>query len=404
MRRSVSLCLVLVALLLALGGLGLLIDRSDSGPAEPESADLFRFEGQESGFWPYVTPRPVVTRHGPTNLVVRADSQDLVWALTRTPGEGAGADAGRPNTTAGSAIEPTPIEWERTTGAPRYMYVFDGESGEWVRETSHVMDGTYYGARQHARLYASPRPDEPWTAVQAHAEHFDWFTLGHVVENVEYAQAHVEADLADDRQSVTVRQVDLHNEDADGDGWASIVTLAILVLPIGIGLSVSGRSGVGAQSVDAESPIALRERCTRPVGALAVALPALVLGVRAGGLLLEATDGLVPIAAIGILLYPAIGIGIPAVTVLLGRHIDRATDAAATATVPLLAGMLLDYAVVDVTAVTLQVIAHRGGLVFALGLVAAGAVTTSRQERRVDWVLAAGLGLWAVVSLVGLFA
>jgi hypothetical protein len=396
MRQVVTLGLLVVAVVLTISLLG--VPQPDPVSEEPASEDLYRFDGQESGVWLYVSTQPAVTRHGPMNLVVQASTEEIVRALTNTPDSDAAAESGA-NATTDRTFEPTARQWKRTKGAARYTYVSDGDSGQWIRETAHVMDGTYYGARHHARLYESPHESERWTAIQAHSEHFDWFTLGHVVENVEYAQAQVERDLTNDQQSVTVRQVDFDNEDADGDGWASIIVLTMALLPAG--LALLGSADRGGTSTDGDTPVTLRERFSLPVAGLTVTIFALVLGVRAGGLVFELLG--VPVDLIGIVLYPFIGVGIPVATGFFASRIERATDAALTATVSLTAAMLVDYVIVDLVALPLVMVLHRSGLVLGLGLIAGGATVHTRPGVRFARSLRLGALCWFSVSIAGLF-
>ncbi|MFW6384368.1 MAG: hypothetical protein ACOCZC_03120 [Halodesulfurarchaeum sp.] len=147
-----------------------------------------------------------------------------------------------------SYTNPTQIPWIRATGAVRFAYIDPGEDEPyWTTETLQVEDGDYYGSRVHIRMYEAPNPDDEWLAMQAHTEHFDWFTLRHRVDGDRAAQARVETDL------MSASQVD-HQEDitriylandggTDFDGWVTIVDIgAGMVAPMLFMLAIGART------------------------------------------------------------------------------------------------------------------------------------------------------------------
>jgi hypothetical protein len=137
-------------------------------------------------------------------------------------------------------------------------------------------------------------------------------------------------------------------------------------------------------------------------GLLVVSIATIVLGVRAGGVILEQYVGFLSMHAIAAVLYPFIGIGIPVVTYGFSHGITRRMDAAVTASGALGIAILWDYAFLDVHVLSVDVILQRTALILALGLIAGGAAKRATRERRLNELLVAGLVLWVALLVATL--
>ncbi len=321
------------------------------------------------------------------------------------------------------------LDWGEADGGVRYAYVDPGpnESGYWTTETLQLEDGTYYGQRYHIRLYESPNADDDWVAMQTHSEHFDWFTLRHRVHGSQAAQqkvesnfmAHPAVDVQDD-----VSRIYLDNSNsADADGWATLVELAgLIVVPTFVGVRARRRgtsaSSEASQRVGQRTPAAIDDHLTdvdrRRIAAvadrleaghllLAVAIIALLLGVRAGGIFLERQATFLTPHQIAALLYPVIGVGIPVATYLIARGLTRRLDAAVVAAGSLAVAIWLDYGMLGVDALPVEVIVQRMLVVVALGLIAGGAAKRAARDSKVNDMLLVGTALWVVVLAGTLF-
>lgn len=334
--------------------------------------------------------------------------------LKQTTTEENDSDAENDSTDNGSDDEirvgSTNVQWRQTTGANRYAYVDPGDGdGKWVEETAQIHDGTYYGHRYHIRMYESPNPNESWVAMQTHSEHFDWFTLRHRVAGSQKAQTHLETDLrnlpqVDEREDV--RRVYLGNgNSSDGDGWATFVDLVGVVLAgLVIGLSmptgalrrVDERVDDHLTEADRRRINAIRERVTIRHLLLAGTIVALVVGVRIGGITLESTDRL-SMHAIATVLYPFIAVGLPLGTYLIASGLDRRLDTAVVAGGSLSVAIWLDYGLLGVNSLPIDVIAQRMLVVVALGLIAGGATRNATRNSRWNDTLLVGVVLWVLM-------
>lgn len=363
---------------------------------------------------------------GSTGDDTSADADD------ETPTENSSVDAIRP-------VSPTDIPWSEADGATRYAYLDPGpdEDAYWTTETLQLEDGDYYGYRYHIRLYESPNPDDQWVVMQTHSEHFDWFTLRHRVDGVEKAQARIEADLmaipgVDVQEDV--QRIFLDNSGpSDADGWATKVDLtAMAMLPIALGLAArwnrrrarDGRTGHG-RYVRAETGGSALERIENPVGdrltehdrerlaaiadriefghlLLVVTIFAVILGVRAGGILLDNTVDALTVHVIAALLYPIIAVGLPVATYVIANGLERRMDAALVASTSLATAIWVDYSILGVDVLPVDVIFQRALVVVALGLIAAGAANRATRDSRLNDMLVVGAGLWAFVLVATL--
>ena len=321
------------------------------------------------------------------------------------------------------------FNWGEADGGTRYAYVDPGpnESGYWTTETRQLEDGSYYGQRYHIRLYESPNEDDDWVAMQTHSEHFDWFTLRHRVHGSQAAQRKVESNFMDHPQidvEDDVRRIYLGNSNSsDADGWATVVDLAgLLVVPTLVGIRarrrdshdpadadhITARLGRRATAAVTDSLTdADRRRLAAAIGrlegghfALAFAIITLLLGVRAGGIVLEHRAPFLTPHQIAALLYPVIGLGIPTATYLIARGLTRRLDAAVVAAGSLAVAIWLDYGMLGVDTLPLEVVIQRMLVVVALGLIAGGAAKRAVRDSRVNDMLLVGTAMWMLV-LVG---
>ncbi|AFZ72421.1 hypothetical protein [Natronobacterium gregoryi] len=459
MRRSIAVGgAILAVAFLFVGGPSLLFSPSadqvspdTTDRAEPEIVTL---EDSDSGFWPYLNQRQQHEKRSPLNVVVRGDAEETFRLLAEhgdgeweeadhdhfeaeelvgladgedeTPGNETGdanvtGDVGTDSDDPLRPVSPTDIPWSQADGATRYAYLDPGpdEEADWTTETVQFEDGEYYGYRYHIRAYESPNPDDQWVVMQTHSEHFDWFTLRHRVDGVERAQLRLETDLMAipgvDVQD-DVRRVYLDNSGpSDADGWATKVDLtAMATASVGLALA-SGRSrkrddGVleragdraGDRLTDADRARleAAADRVEAEHLILAGTILAVVLGVRIGGIALDRTVGVLTPHMIAALLYPFVAVGLPVATYAIASGLERRLDAGVTAAASLAIAIWLDYGLVGVDVLPLDVVGQRLLVVLALGLIAAGAARRAVRGARFNDLLFVGVGLWVVV-LVG---
>ncbi|WP_436347087.1 hypothetical protein [Natronorubrum sp. FCH18a] len=327
------------------------------------------------------------------------------------------------------------LEWGDASGDTRYAYVDfgSGERGYWTTETHQLQDGTYYGQRYHIRLYESPNEDDQWVIMQTHSEHFDWFTLRHRVHGSQDAQTKVENDFMSHPQvdvEEDVRRIYLDNKNsADADGWATVVDVAgMLLLPAGVAARRrigTARTDTGSRTdpehVSSHTPAAIDDHLTdvdrRRIAAaydrielghlvLVCAILALFLGVRTGGIVLERRAGFLTPHQIAALLYPVIAVGIPVATYLIAGTLTRRLDAALVAASSLAIAIWIDYGLLGVDSLPVDVVLQRMLVVVALGLIAGGAAKRATRESRFNDMLLAGVVMWVVVlggTLLGYF-
>ncbi|WP_049902009.1 hypothetical protein [Natrinema sp. J7-1] len=349
------------------------------------------------------------------------------------------ANASSQNETAAEAASgeqrgPIPdLNWGHADGGTRYAYVDPGpnESGYWTTETRQLEDGDYFGQRYHIRLYESPNEDDDWVAMQTHSEHFDWFTLRHRVHGSQDAQTKVETDFmkhprVDVQDDVSRIYLDNRNS-VDAHGGATLVELAgLLVVPTLVGVRAGRRGGTAASGPDRagrervaeRTPGAITDHLTevdrkrlaaayaRLEGGhvlLVCTVLALYLGVRMGGLALERHAAFLTPHQIAGLLYPVIGVGIPVATYLLARGLTRRLDAAVVAAGSLAVAVWLDYSLLGVASLPVDVVAQRMLVVVALGLIAGGAAKRAARSSRFNDMLLVGTAMWLLVLVGTLF-
>ncbi|MFW6017327.1 MAG: hypothetical protein ACOCPX_00745 [Halapricum sp.] len=418
MRRRLRIAGTALALAVVFGGVLVVFTTPTTQTLSVETADsdereLFRFEGDDSGVWTYLSPSQQFHKRSPINVVVRTDADTVVTALRSSDEQtwNRTDDSQQPAEPTDHApqevnLTGTAIEWGETTGTARYAYVHDGETGEWIRETEQLHNGDYYGKRTHIRLYESPVPEEePWVAMQVHTEHFDWFTLRHAVDGVEEGQRQVEREFMAERSVDRVWRSYFDNDGpSDADGWATVVELFVALPAVALGF-VSGREIWRRRltSADRERIRAVVDRVTVQHGLLFGSVVALVLGVRAAGVLLEWYVPALSMHAIAALLYPFIAVGIPVATYAFARTMTRRMDAAITGSSALAVAFLLDYGFLGVEVLPIEVVLQRVGVVLALGLIAAGAAHRGTRDYHRNRLLAVSILLWAGLLLGTLF-
>lgn len=409
LRTAVGLC-ALIGCLLAVGASGIIHDpgasaaTDESVAAPPPDETLVQPRDDGSLLWPYTSAeRSVEGRTLAINVVIHGDHDrirrsltdrsDLEWNQTDDNESEAEADT--------HSVELTDdgIQWNDARGAVRYTYLDAGPrggSGRWVDESYQLHAGSYLGTRQHVRAYESPRAADEWTAIQAHAEYWDWFRLRHTVTNVQGAAHALERDFIGEPYVSELRR-EYHGNDRGGnDGWITAVELALAAV-VGIGMSFTRSIPASARRLRERAATAVARNGQRIL--LVVALMGLYLGVRTAGLALEGAFPTVSPKVFAGVLYPVLALGTPIVAALAARPLDR-TAAFALAVGALGAAFVLDFSAVGVAAVPIDLVLHRVALLLAVGAVAAG--SASRGAPRDRRLVAAGAVGWVVCLLLPL--
>ena len=375
-----------------------------------EDEDPSTVEPVENGteLWPY-TARTTDTeaRTLGVNLVVVGDTEATRRSMTDRSelewNESAPADdplagnrserPGEENATGPREQLEEGIAWGDARGAVRYTRVtVDGEV-RWLEESYQLHAGTYLGQRLHVRAYEDPNGE--WTAMQTHTEHWDWFRLRHTVTGVSEAQRAVESDFmaAPFAEDVARRYYD--NPTADGDGWATVVRLALSVLPL-FGVAVVPRLRETARFGRRLFVSHARE------ASIGVLLFGTYLGVRLSGIGLERLLSGVSPKLIAAPLYLVLVAGLPAIAYRLGRG-SNPVWAGAHAVGGLGTAFLVDFALMDVSVVPLQFGLHRLAVILAIGMVAAGSAVVEEESRgpltvgAAGWLLALALPLFGYI-------
>ncbi|WP_435334940.1 hypothetical protein [Haloarchaeobius sp. TZWWS8] len=354
---------------------------------DPPGDDLVRLGGGQTAVWPYVSPGKTFERRASSvNVVVRTDADRVVRTLQTGEDPWNRTDAAFTEDEASDQYVPngSNVTWADAIGSKRYIYYSVGEDGTWTAQTAQLQQGDYFGGQHHVRIYDLEQADEDWTVMQAHAEHWDWFTLTHTVDSLEDARGPIEEQYMAKEGVSAVQRVYFDNGDRyDHDGWTTIVYLALLPL-------------VGAATATAEFRRAfdrLWTRRTRHRVLLFLAVPAVLLGVRVGGITVENLVTVPPDAVVAVF-YPILVVGTPLVAYVVGSRLDP-VDGFLFASLGFGTGVVLDYGLIGVSVLPIELVLHRVGAAVAIGLVAAGA--TSRESLETDVELLVGLGLWIVL-------
>lgn len=383
--------------------------------------------------WPYTSRGESFSRATlPINVVVYADVTTVkrLLAARRRPGTSLYWNETAGEWTAGDVegdavtINGTHIYWGESTGAARYTYVLaSGERG-WRDARYQLHDGTYFGARYHLRLYEGGSGNDTWTAIQAHYEYWDWFRLRHDVVSLSKAQHYVERDFQ--RSGVVSgigREYYGNGGPIDADGWVTVVGLESGVVNgprplVPVRVPASGATAplatVGLALALAGWPIPSEWRAVFEAGRagrltydhvlLGLSVASLPLVVRTGAIWLEhALPGASPVL-VGGPFYALLVLGGPACATLFGRSIP-AEDGFAVAVLGFGAGIMADYAYLDVAAIPYGALIQRLVLLFGLGLVAAGGTRwatdalSRHRYRTVGLVLWVGGLLWPLAGV-----
>lgn len=405
MRRWLTIILAIVVVgMLAMGvtsllGVPVTSDIAPEEDAEPELVELS--SGQE--LWTYYSSERytfqqssainVVFLNATTGDVISLLGDDADWFEVESDEEDAGTDAFSLAEFDPGELD-QPLGWGQAVGTERFAYTIVNGESHWLEESAQLADGDYYGTRDHLRLYELPG-EQPSVAIQAHAEHFDWFTLRHTVTSIEEAQSAVEQDVMNlAGPEVITREFHGNTAVYDSDGWVTVVAAIIPLLVV---------FAAGRREVEETPGAELVQQYRRRIGArhllMAGVMIGLILGVRILGVGLErGTDlGVYTIAGV---LFPFVGLGPPVAAYLLGRTFDRRMDAAMSASIGLGAAIILDYLFLGVTVLPIETLLHRGGLVVAVGLIAVGGTAQEQSREYAKRFLLAGATLW--VALVGL--
>lgn len=401
---------------------------SPSAPSADSAVDRqeqFVTVDEESSLWPYTSSATAFEeRTLAINVIVAGDPAEIRrhleersrgdWNETSPEQE----DVGTANEETGTATENettganesvgTATSWGRADGSTRYVYVAaegDPTDGVWLDESYQLHDGEYLGSRHHIRAYVSPHEGDEWTAMQAHQEHWDWFRLSHTVTSAEDSQRYVEREFMDRRSASTVSREHLGNgRGFDSDGWVAIVDLEAdgddPPIPLGTVAVLSSAMLLGRVA----SRTAPRELVTPRVRhgfLLAGSLIGLYLFVRFGAIALESRLGNGDPRIVAGAFYPLIVVGLPVCTYAFARPLDRST-AFAAASVGFATAILLDYTLLGVTRLPVNVFVHRFSTAVALGFIAVGASHTERIDPEDHGFVRLGALLWVVTLLVPL--
>lgn len=406
--RPATAIVVLAAVLLA-GSVGSLVVTDAVGESAIEPTYL-SLEDTDRMLWSYTSTGHAFDRATlALNAIVYGDPATVRgqflggsmddWNVTDEPTEPIAADP-----TAAEATDPA-VQWDLTTGSNRYIYLADEGgtrmSGEWLTVDYQVHDGTYLGSRHHIRAYTAPDGDGEWTAMQAHHEHWDWFMGRHVVTSVGKSQSHLERELVAGADVPEIRRIPAGGDQSDFDRWLTIVDLrdlgvtAASVLPVVLIGAFAGRFSGAASSARERIPAQDVRTLLLVAGIVTLVFAVRLLGIRLEG----ALDVSPKTIAFG--LYPALFVGLPIVTYLLARQLDR-PRAFVGASLGFVAAALLDYSYLGVSHLSLSMLVYRGALAVALGLIAVG---SSRDERRDPAQVShvrLGVLLWLVATLLPL--
>lgn len=427
MRRTVTIALTVAVIAVGVSTAMSMIAPPTTdlvAPEEDTERTVVELEGSESGFSPYLSSTDEHRKGSSVNLVARADldttlqrmADDGEWNVTDEEEQEIGpeelsAEQIEIDTTGG-----TSIEWDEAGGSTRYAFVDDtarGNEAEFVTESAQIHYGDYYGHRYHIRMYEAPHPDDEWVIMQAHDEHFDWFTLRHAVHGNDEAQRQVELDFMGQPFVDEVWRMYVGNDEPyDNDGWMTVVEFA-WIAPLFL-VGAIGRQRVREEgyslwrrlsSVDRRRLRAAYERFSLHHVLLFGAIVGTYFGVRVAGIMLERYVPALSMHNIAALLYPVIAVGIPLVTYLIARRMTRRMDAGVVAAVAMSAAVVLDLLALSVAVMPIGIVLQRAGVVLALGLIAIGA--TDRATRQAseslpnDW-LVVGVTLWSALLLATL--
>ena len=377
-RMGVVVAVTALLVITALAHVAPLSRSQTDGQRTATDVKLVRVDDGSQRLWPYTSRRHDFNALTlPINVVVDEDA-DTVYRLLTAGYGGTTAEWETTNPKNETIVlNGTETSWRRSHGATRYTYVETRRGGQWLDESYQVHEGSYFGTRVHLRLYDGGTKQNQWTAIQAHAEHWDWFRLRHTVSGLAEARQFVERDFYGTYYLHEIERVRYANGGIlDADGWISSIRVADWTT---IGPQTLGPVVVALGFAFAGVPAALRETWEQSrvdsqhllLFGLTAALP---VAVRIAGILLERHTLLANTPkVITALLFPVLAVGLPAVAYRFGREL-RTVDGFALTVLGFGVGVLADYAFLDIAVVPIPVVLHRAVLAVALGLLAAGGV------------------------------
>lgn len=288
------------------------------------------------------------------------------------------------------------VDWADAEGEARYIYLIGEGTSGWYASDYQIHDGDYFGSRYHARVFPSP-DGGPWSAIQAHYEHWDWFESRHIVSSTEEAQRYLENDIIDAAGSDSLVRIHVGETDRlDFDGWMTVGDLtgnrtipgAALLGMLLVGVTLTRRLNRGISLGELVKTQEMRTLF------LSSSIIAVLLVVRLMGVGFERYTDLKS-TMIYVPLYPILFFGLPIVTYLLARQLERHW-AFVGGSAGFALAVILDFSYLGVTHIPIDILVHRAGLAVALGLIAAGASLTEREDESVINHLQFGVLLWLV--------
>lgn len=393
-------------LVLAVLTVGSLAFPSETQPARDHTDSIVQVDAGSSVIWPYTSRTTSFEgRTLPLNLLVYGNTTETRLHLEEQS-EGAWNETDPEEEDIGPAEDAdsvlgTSTAWGSASGSTRYTHVrtdVTADNGTWLGESYQLHDGDYLGSRHHIRAYESPNGEE-WTAMQAHSEHWDWFLLRHTVDSVETAQRNVEREFMDRWFVSDIKRVHMDNDrGSDADGWVTIVELADHDAPIH--LLLGGLLSASVLSRVGYTPPGQTAWGARAIRAIALfgALIAVYLFVRFGAVTAERSLSAADPRFVAAAFYPLIFAGLPICTYLFARPLDRSL-AFAAASIGFAVAVLLDYTILGVTTLPVNVLVHRFSAAVALGFIAVGASQVERFSSTHHGFIRTGVTLW-VVALV----
>lgn len=384
-NRVLVLALALTVLLIGTT----FVSPSVQTPPEEEDDDeaLVTLGDTDTRVWPYVSSRESFRgRASALNLFVQGDA-DRVHARLRNGGEGWDETDSAFTETADESPQfgnDSGVVWADAFGAKRYVYYERAGERVWTSQSYQLHNGDYFGGQYHVRAYEIDAGSENWTAVQAHAEHWDWFTLTHTVDSLEEARIDLEREFIDSTATGDVQRVYHDNGDThDHDGWTTIVYL--FVLPLLGRVSTAPARQRARDVLEGVWTVRTRLRVAVFAGPAAV-----LLGVRFAGIAVENAAVADPNTVVAVL-YPVLVLGTPIAAYLAARSLDP-VDGVIFGTLGFGTGVVLDYGFIGIRVLPIEIVLHRVGLAVGIGLIAAGATRLREFELRRS-LLVGGL-LW----------
>lgn len=418
-KPKTAFLVLIFVLLVGIVGSTVIAMGTDDQPVEPSEIAVVPVTNT-SVVWPYTSrTQSFAGRTLALNIVIHGDGETIRHRLTS---EGRGDwnetredDSELEPRQLRSVVDEAPnITWGEATGANRYMYVestASSDGGVWIAESFQLHDGTYLGSRHHIRAYESPFPGDGWVVLQAHREHWDWFRLRHVVDSEEEAQSYVERDI---ERSWSVREyhrINWGNDETslDANGWTTEVFMSQYVAGGLIGVFVGVLSLVGHGVTRGSVREWWRQfRAMHPGFVPSVFHGLILIGVVVGVLLfvrfasiyLERVTDLPPKVIAGPF-YGFLVVSLPVGTYLSARKLAR-EQAFGVAVVGFTIGFILDYAVVGIHVLPIDLLIHRFVLAVSIGFIAAGASKSVRTGSSRSGLVRSGVLLWVTALFLPL--